>query len=302
LINQGELVTKLDSYFNVTAFDESSDRQFFPPGYESIFERFARSGYLSGTWNGLALDNTPALDRVYTIVFPSQSVIDKIIAREVERGAEGAMIFSHHLVDYSESGAGFSYITEAQLDELREHKISLYVCHSPLDCHAETSTTTALAKVLKVRDQERFAPYNGGLVGIHGKVGPINFNEFAKKCADATGLSALRYDTIRHNGRPVQHVAIVPGAGGDPKFLREAISLGCDTFVTGEWWLFGSGEWRVPYREAMRTFLIDTSLNLIGTSHYASEAVVMRDQMPEWFNEYFPGVEPVFIPQDDPWR
>ena len=92
-----------------------------------------------------------------------------------------------------------------------------------------------------------------GLAGVYGKVGPLSFNEFARKCAEATALPGLRYDAIRHNGRPVQQVAIVTGNGADPQFLREAISIGCDTFVTGEWWLFGPGEFRAAYREGRLT-------------------------------------------------
>jgi putative NIF3 family GTP cyclohydrolase 1 type 2 len=302
LIKRDDLVAKLDTFFNVAAFDESSNRKNFPQGYESIFESYAAPDFLKGSWNGLMLDNVPELDRVYSIVFPAQSVLDKIIAYEVQRGAPGAMIFSHHMLDYQETGPGFSYITEAQLEELKEHHISYYACHAPLDGHPEISTSGALAAALKLSDTQRFAPYVGGMAGVHGKTGPINFHDFAWKCAEATTLPRLRYDQIRNNGRPVQRVAIVTGAGGDPNFLREAIGLGCDTFVTGEWWLFGPGDWRNGYRESMRTYLTDTSLNLIGTSHYASEAVVMRDQMPNWFYENTPGVEPMFIAQDDPWR
>ncbi|MEP7289853.1 MAG: Nif3-like dinuclear metal center hexameric protein [Chloroflexota bacterium] len=302
MIAQLELVAKLDAFFNILAFNESSSRRYFPTGYESIFAGFATPNFLAGPWNGLALNNTTEVDRVYTIVFPGQNVLDKIIAREVERGAPGAIIFSHHLNDYEESGAGFTYITEDQLEELKEHHISYYVCHAPLDCHPKISTSTALANALKLRDTERFGQYVGGLAGIHGTVGPVSFNEFARKCAEAVLLPSLRYDALRHNGRPVQHVAIMTGAGASEEFLREALSLGCDTFVTGEWWLFGPGEWRSAYREAMRIFLADTSLNLIGTSHYASEAVVMCSQMPTWFYENVPGVEPLFIAQDDPWH
>ncbi len=302
MINQNELVARLNAFFDVAAFDESGDRSFFPAGYESIFQRFATPEFLSGPWNGLVADNTQTVERVYFTVFPAQSVLDKILAREVERGAPGAMIFSHHLADYSESGPGFAYMPEAQLEEFKEHHISYYLCHAPLDCHPKVSTSTALANALKLREQERFAPRAGGLAGVHGKVGPISFNEFAGKAAEVTGLPSLRYDAIRHNGRPVQHVALVTGAGAKPETIREAIDLDCDTFVTGEWWLYGPGDWRVPHREAMRSLLAEANINLIGTSHYASEAVVMRDQMPLWFYDNVPEVEPIFIPQDNPWR
>ncbi len=302
MIDQAELVTKLDTFFDVAAFDESGDRQNFPPGYDSVFQRFAAPGFLEGSWNGLMLDNTDTLDRVYLIVFPGQSVLDTIIAREVERGAQGALIFSHHMADYQESGPGFTYITEPQLEELREHCISYYQCHAPLDCHPEISTSSALANALKVREQQRFAPYMGGLAGVWGKIGPVGFHEFSQKVAAVTELPSLRYGAIRHNGRPLQQVGIIAGGGGQPEFIREAIDLGCDTFVTGEWWLFGPGESRAEQRVKMHDFLVTADVNLIGTSHYASESVVMRDMLPDWLRESVPSVEPVFIPQEDPWR
>jgi putative NIF3 family GTP cyclohydrolase 1 type 2 len=302
VINQNDLVAKLNTFFNVVAFDESSDRGFFPTGYESVFQRFATPDFVTGPWNGLVFDNAATVERVYMLVFPAQDVLDKIIAREVERGAPGAMIFCHHLADYQESGPGFSYMPEAQLEEFKEHHISYYLCHAPLDCNPKISTSSALANALKVREPERFAPRAGGLAGVHGKAGPIGFNEFAVKVAEATGLPSLRYDALRHNGRPVQHVAVLTGAGSNSETIREAMSLECDTFVTGEWWLYGPGDWRISHREAIRNLLTEANINLIGTSHYASEAVVMRDQMPLWFYDNVPEVEPVFIPQDNPWR
>jgi putative NIF3 family GTP cyclohydrolase 1 type 2 len=300
--DQTELVTLLDAFFQASAFDERSNLEHFPPGYESIFRRFAAPGFVEGPWNGLMLDNAPAVDRVYLIVLPGQSVLDTIIGREVERGAPGALIFGHHMADYQESGPGDVFITEAQLEDLREHHISYYLCHAPLDCHPEISTAVALANALKVRDQQRFASFMGGLAGVYGKVGPVNFHDFAQKAAKVTDLPALRYSAIRHNGRPVQQVGIVTGTGGQPAHIREAMSLGCDTFVTGEWWPSGPAEEHAQRREQMHTFLLEADVNLIGTSSYASEAVVMRDLMPNWFRTNTPTIEPVFIPQADPWH
>lgn len=302
MIRQSELMGKLDKFFNVVAFNESDRRQLFPPGYDSIFQRFAVPEFIQGGLNGLMLDNTTNLDRVYLAVFPSQDVLDTIIAREVERSAPGAMIFCHHLSDYHETGPGFVFISESQLEELREHKISYYTCHAPLDCHPQISTSTALANALKLQGQERFAPYYSGLAGVFGKIGQIGFGDFARKLVEVTGLPNLRYSAIRHNARPVQQVAIVTGSGGEPGFIQEAINRGCDTFVTGEWWRFGPGEWRAQHREKIHAFIASADVNLIGTSHYASEAVVMRDQLPHWFGEEIPAVEPMFVPQNDPWR
>jgi hypothetical protein len=51
----------------------------------------------------------------------------------------------------------------------------------------------------------------------------------------------------------------------------------------------------------MHTFLVGADINLIGTSHNASEAVVLHTTMIEWFRDRAPGTEPVFIPQAEPW-
>jgi putative NIF3 family GTP cyclohydrolase 1 type 2 len=300
--DQAELVALLDAFFKVSAFNERGNLEHFPPGYESTFKRFAAPAFVDGTWNGLMLDNATTIDRVYLIVLPGQSVLDTIIGREVERGASGALIFGHHMADYQESGSGDVFIAEAQMEDLREHHISFYVCHSPLDCHPEISTAVAFANGLKVREQQRFASFMGGLAGVYGKVGPVNFHDFTRKVATVTDLPALRYSAIRHNGRPVQQVGIVTGTGGSPEHIREAMSLGCDTFVTGEWWPSGPDEEHAQRREEMHAFLVGADVNLIGTSSYASEAVVMRDLLPGWLRENTPSIEPVFIPQDDPWH
>jgi putative NIF3 family GTP cyclohydrolase 1 type 2 len=302
LIKQADLIAALDGFFRGSEFPESDYREFFPPGYNSVFERHTVPAFWQGAWNGLMLDNTTAIERVYLCVFPGQDVLDTIIAHEVERGAPGAMIFSHHLADYQETGPGFVFINEPQLDELREHKISLYACHAPLDCHPEVSTAGALATGLNLTEQARFAPYYGGKAGVYGKLAtPISFGEFARKAADITGLPRLRYNSLRHNGRQVQQVGIVTGSS-DEGMIREALELGCDTFLTGEWWYFGPGEWRAKRRESMRDLLTALDMNLIATSHYASEAVVLRDQMPGWFHKTLPAVEVEFVPQTDPWR
>jgi putative NIF3 family GTP cyclohydrolase 1 type 2 len=304
VINQADLTAKLDAFFDVRAYDERVWRESFPAGYESVFQRYAAPGFWDGSWNGLMLSNAGSIARFYPIVFPTQNVLDTIIAREVERGAPGAIIFCHHMADYHENGGAFVPITEAQLEELKEHHISYYVCHAPLDCHPQISTSTALANALKLKDQARFGAYRGGQSGVYGKVGgnTPGFHDFGKRVAEACGLPGLRYYAVRHNGRPVLQVGIVTGLGGRPEHIREALDLGCDTFVTGEWWLYGPGEWRARSREKMHEFLQNADVNLIGTSHYASEAVVMREQMPAWVRENAPSVEPMFIAQDDPWR
>lgn len=303
-MQQTKLVKELDAFFAIEAFDEANNwRPFFTDGQLRLFERFAAPAFVKGTWNGLMFDNTEQVDRVYLVVFPAQEVLDTIIAREVERGAPGALIFAHHLWHYEESGRGLLQIGEGQIEELQEHGISFYHCHAPLDCHPDISTGTALANVLGLREQQRFGEYYGGLAAVHGVVGkgPLSFQAFAARLAKVTDMPALRYDQVRNNGLPVNRVAVIPGAGGDQELIEEAAALGCDTYVTGQWWYFSNeDDYAAQHRETMREFVPHVRLNLLGASHYSSEMIVMRDQLPGWFRNH--GVDAEFVPQENAWK
>lgn len=303
-MNLDELCSTLDLFFNVHAFDESQDwERFWDDPYRETFRHFARPTFLEGSWNGLMLDNrseAAIVERVYLVVFPTQDIIDTIIAQEVERNAPGSLIFAHHLSGFTEKGAAFEPIAAEQLEELREHHISYYNCHAPLDCHDEISTGNALANALQLDVEGRFARYYAGLAGVHGTIPPTPFQKFAERLQGVCELPHLRYDQVRHNGQMVEHVAILPGGGDDPDLIQEAASLGADTYITGHWWLFGKSEFAAQRREAARSVIGQANMNLLSASHYSSEMVVMRDQMEEWFADH--GVDTVLIRQQDPWR
>lgn len=303
-MNLDELCTKLDLFFNVHTFNESDGWDFaMPDSYMGMFKRFVRPSFVEGSWNGLMLDNRNEkadVDRIYLVVFPNQDVIDTIIAQEVERQAPGAMIFAHHLMGFSERELRFNPLVAEQLEELQEHHISFYNCHAPLDCHPEISTGNALANALGLDEQERFFEYYGGLAGVHGKILPMTFQKFAEKLADVCEIETLRYDQCRHNGRMVEHVALIPGGGDDPEEMRKAEELGADTYVTGHWWLFGDSEFAQERREKAPEVINKLSLNLLAGSHYSTELIVMRDQMVDWFQDL--GLETVLLRQQDPWR
>ena len=70
--------------------------------------------------------------------------------------------------------------------------------------------------------------------------------------------------------------------------------------MTGQWWFYGDSEYAEQSRTAMREAVMETRMNLLGVSRYATEMVVMRDQMPGWFVAQ--GVDADFIMPDDPWQ
>ena len=174
-MNQGDLVSRLDGFFDVGAFPEADLwTSMLSPSERAVYERLARPEFVAGTWNGLMLDSVPEIDRVYLIVFPDQAVLDTILALELDRSGPGALIFAHHPADFEERSRGFIGLREAQIEELLEHRISYYCCHAPLDCHSEISTVGALAKALKLHDFAPFAPHHGeSMEGVHGQISSV---------------------------------------------------------------------------------------------------------------------------------
>jgi len=96
----------------------------------------------------------------------------------------------------------------------------------------ETSTVLALAKALKLREVEVFNNAGGIPEGAHGRVTDTGFGPFGQLLAEITDLPYLRYQQVRFNGQPVEHVALIPG-GCEPEQLLRVRDLGCDTYVTG---------------------------------------------------------------------
>ena len=300
-MNPAEITNALDRYFEVRRFNENDGwLPFISEVDKATIKPFFVPEFWNGTWNGLMLENAAKIDRVYLIVFPTPKILDTIIAKEVERGAPGAMIFAHHPIAFDEKGVGFMPLAVEQLEELREHGISFYNCHAPLDCHPVTSTGNALANALGLNDLQRFAPYYGGLAGVYGTVPPISFQAFAERLAKVCELPALRYDQLLHNAQPIHKVALVPGGGGDQPIISEAVGLGVDTYVTGHWHLFADNPFSNNHREGFKTFVPTLNINLLGASHYSSEMVVMRDQMKSWFSKELE-LEAVLIRQENPW-
>lgn len=296
------LCDALDEYFNVSAFNEKDWQDLISEAERGAFLRFLQPEYVNGSWNGLMLNNNPPdddIERVYLLVYPNQEALDTIIAREVERGAPGALIFSYQPISYHEDKAQFRVIPTEQLEELQEHHISLYACHAPLDCHPEVSTAGAIADALGLDDQARFGEHYGGLGCVHGRISTTTFENLSTRLAEISELPYLRYDQIRHNGKGIEHVAVAPG-GVNTAFMDEAARLGVDTFVTGHWWLYGSSGFATNSRERMSEYVGKNAMNLIGTSRYSNALVVMRDYVPDVFRPH--NIETMLVRQENHWQ
>jgi putative NIF3 family GTP cyclohydrolase 1 type 2 len=194
--------------------------------------------------NGLIVDAGGPL----TVVASAVNTTFRSIELAAEAGA--GLLLVHH--------PSWSYIDrdlhERKLAALAASGVSLYGAHASLDCAPEHGTGHELAALLGVAVEGRFAPYEGSLAGVHG-----TFDGGWDALLERTGeVLGRRPEAHRH--RPTAtRIGIVTGAGGMTGWLEEAISLGCDTYITGEGSMY------------TRLYAMEAGINLVLGGHDLTE-------------------------------
>jgi putative NIF3 family GTP cyclohydrolase 1 type 2/ribonuclease HI len=194
--------------------------------------------------NGLIVDAGRPVTLVGAAVNTSFAAIDAA----ADAGAE--LLLVHH--------TSWSFIDrslhEPKLARLRERGVSLYCAHASLDGADRIGTGFALAALLGMAVDGRFADYEGAPAGVLGEW-KGSLADLVRKTASAIGGQP---EVVENSTRSAR-VGIVTGAGGLTSFVEEARDLGCDTYLTGE----GSMYTRLFAREA--------GINLVLAGHYRTE-------------------------------
>jgi putative NIF3 family GTP cyclohydrolase 1 type 2 len=151
------------------------------------------------------------------------------------------------------------HLRDEKFDALAAANVSLYGCHSSLDCAPGFGNGWVLAGMLGVAVEETFCQFHGGDAGVIGRC-EGSFSELIGRASQQLGVQVEAYQNTREFGR----VAIVAGAGGDNRALDAARRHGCDTYITGEGGMY------------TRMFAKETGMNLIFGTHYATEAPGIR--------------------------
>ena len=220
-------------------------------------------------------------DRQVKKILVSLDITREVAEEAGELGAE--LIVSHHPVIFHPAKS----VTDADPDgrvllALIEKGIAAICAHTNLDA-VHGGVNDALARRLGLVQIEQLhqdgtdpagRPYGIGRVG--NTVGlPRYVPEFAAFVKEALGANGVRYVDAR---RPVRRVAVGGGACAD--MLRDALALGCDTFVTAD----------VKYNGFLDAKAL--GVNLIDAGHYPTEQVVVP-VLAKWLADGFPQVEVV---------
>lgn len=161
------------------------------------------------------------------------------------------MLFTHHGLFWGRPLA----VTGAHYTRIRtlmEGKLDLFVCHLPLDGHAEVGNNAQMAKILGLADLHSFAPFRGSNLGWWGRSErPLSVEEINRK------LGFSHPFVLPYGPEEIHTVGFVSGGGSDD--IASAIALGLDCFVTGA----------AAHEQA--SDCEENGITMIGAGHYASE-------------------------------
>jgi len=291
-----QMVAELDTFFRLDAFEPDLPfSHLLPSTYAPTGVRL--SLYLEPAFlehlHGLMVCNGSKVDGIYTAVFLSDEIVGKLIAWD----AQDALLVCHHPLVMETSGRGFLPLSQTSLAGMRDRAISVYILHTPLDVHDEVSTSRALAREIGLREVAEWHAVPGGYAGVYGSLPmPTPFQGLLTRVRDVTGVVDLHHI---QKGRVVGSVAVL-GGGTNVGGIAEARDLGCDVLVTGTYYSQVQNQIGQRYQYAFERARPSLAISLVECSHYASEAVVLRQDLVELCAQRC-GLRCSFVPQEDPW-
>lgn len=223
--------------------------------------------------NGLQVEGRHAVRKIATGVSASLDVLEAAVVLNADA------LIVHHGYFWRNEDARVVGVKRRRLDLLLRHDLSLLAYHLPLDAHAELGNNARLATLLGVQVAGQFGEQN---VGFHGSLPePLMLAEFARRVEDVLARQPL---VIGDRDKPVQRLAWCSGGAQD--YLRDAVALGVDAYLTGE-----ASEHTVHLAR-------ESGVAFLAAGHHATERFGIR-ALGEHLAGRF-GLDHVFIDSDNP--
>jgi len=241
--------------------------------YMSELEEFLSPNFIKRSM-GVVCDFAENINMVYTAVFPSERVMEKILAENIT----DAMLFVHHAAIWDIRKPSVFYNMDRELlEKMKKNRISIFCFHVPLDNYGEYGTTKSLADALNVEIEKSFAPYYGAMAGVIGKT----------KCKTVDELNKLYTKTVGHQTRLYAYgdneikdgrVALVAGGGNDISIVPELLEHDVKTYITGVTLIS-------EYSAGVHDFEKENRINVLGGTHYSTESFACRN-MCKYFEKF----------------
>jgi putative NIF3 family GTP cyclohydrolase 1 type 2 len=209
---------------------------------------------------GLVCDFTTDINKVYTAVFSSKEVMQKIL----DDGTLDAMLFVHHpsTWDIRKAPEVFQQMDRELLQQFKNRRISIYNLHVPLDNFGKYSTSVTLAKALGISPEKPFAPYFGALAGVFGKINLATVQDLKNKFQETVGHEVSLYN-YGENKIKRGTVAVVAGGGLD-ETINEIAQNKVNVLITG---ITAKND----HSKKAHEFAEKHRINILGGTHYSTE-------------------------------
>jgi putative NIF3 family GTP cyclohydrolase 1 type 2 len=225
-VKLAELVAELDVYFRIPDVRDDDWSKAFEQVYpEPYWREYVLPGW-EGHWNGLSVKGADEVERVVTCVFPSDRIVAEL--------APGTLVFTEHPLDFADE-PGFLPLARETFETMREHGISLYNAHAPLDMHPEVSSSRLCAQGVGLRELEEYFPVCEGIPGGAAIIGEsrLSVDGLADALRSYLGPEIKVHVLTRTRG-DAGRVAMVAGGGAQVEILDASLERGCQTYVTGK--------------------------------------------------------------------
>ncbi|PWJ71858.1 MULTISPECIES: Nif3-like dinuclear metal center hexameric protein [unclassified Fibrobacter] len=201
--------------------------------------------------DGLCVEANDKVTKVVTGV----SFRDRLIDAAIEEKAD--CIIVHHPNGFWK---GEDRVLVGKFGErmrrLMQNGISLYGFHLPLDGHPEIGNNALIAKRMGLQVTEGFMQEGVNYVGWIGEFPePMTQEAFVAQAEKA--FAAGVQTKLFYGSKTIRKVAICSGSGASG--INEALSLGCDAFITGE------------IKESVPIICEESNFNLIACGHHRTE-------------------------------
>ena len=243
------------------------EQDFITPGMSDVWAEYMNpvADFVTRNFKqrsmGLVCDFAVEINKVFTAVFPSNEVMQKVL----EKGARDVLLFVHHpsVWDIRKAPEVFQQMDRGLLEQFKDSRISIYNLHVPLDNYGEYSTGVTLARMVGIIPEKPFAPYFGAMAGVFGRTDFGTVGDLKDKFQDSVGHEVSLYpygeSEIKDN-----KVAVTAGGGLIEGVIQEAAQNNINTFVTG----ITIKNYHTKKVHALAKAL---KINILGGTHYSTE-------------------------------
>lgn len=284
------LVNELNTLFRVRELDKDpAMSQFVPMVYKDHPEELRRlyEPEFRRRFNGLMIKGDKEAHTVFTASFPHDEILETFFSKS----HTGDLLFLHHPIPLESGdprgslGRGFQRNNSDLLEKIKQKKLSIYACHSPLDYNEQISTNRSIAAALRAMINGEFLPFGNGYAGLIATIKPISTGRLIRKLKKIFRIPYV--DFAGKSLMSITVVGIVAGGGDEMSYSQMAQEQGAEAYITGEIFSRYDSEWGRENTAKLTDYANNTLISLIGVSHAASEFLVMRTQMSDWFKKHF---------------